>query len=97
MRWATAHWTQPDVDERAVVPAAADETERAVLVIGGAGFVGSHLVDRLIAEGHRRRRRRPLDRLAGQPGDGRGPKWRGSMSSSLHIHTLEASSDDLAT
>ena len=27
------------------------ESERAVLVIGGAGFIGSHLVDRLIVEG----------------------------------------------
>ena len=41
----------PEVDERAVVPAVADETGRAVLVIGGAGFIGSHLVDRMIVEG----------------------------------------------
>ena len=33
------------------------------LITGGAGFIGSHLADRLIAHGHcRRRRRRPLDR-----------------------------------
>ena len=25
---------------------------RTIMVCGGAGFVGSHLVDRLIAEGH---------------------------------------------
>ena len=39
------------VQERVVIPNVADDTERAVLVIGGAGFIGSHLVDRLIAEG----------------------------------------------
>ena len=43
-----------------------------VLITGGAGFIGSHLVDRYIAERRRRdRRRRLLDRLAAQPGSSR--------------------------
>ena len=69
--------------------AAVSERRRvAVLVIGGAGFIGSHLVDRLIAEGEvGRRRRRPVDRVARQPGRrpqrGRAPARR----SELRIHT----------
>lgn len=31
----------------------AKETQRTVLVTGGAGFVGSHLCERLVADGHR--------------------------------------------
>ena len=44
---------------------------KRILVIGGAGFIGSHLVDRLIAEGHQVR---VLDRM---PANLR-PAWMGS-------------------
>ena len=43
------------------------DSDVKIMVVGGAGFIGSHLVDRLLAEQHGRRRRRPVDRLARQP------------------------------
>ena len=66
-----------------------------VLVIGGAGFIGSHLVDRLHRRRRgRRRRRRPVDRLARQPR--RRPRRRRRLSGGeLHIHTLDAGGAEL--
>jgi UDP-glucose 4-epimerase len=68
-----------------------------VLVIGGAGFVGSHLVDRLIAEG------RPVDVVddlstgsLGNLAAARAEAARLDVGE-LHIHTLDACSEDLAT
>ena len=75
-----------------------DVTERAVLVIGGAGFIGSHLVDRLIAEGESvdvvddlsTGRSRNLAECA------RGVEARRRRSASeLRIHTLDACADEL--
>ena len=80
--------------------AAAPERERhtgGVLVIGGAGFLGSHLVDRLIAEG------RPVDVVddlstgsLANLSDARAEAARLDVGE-LHIHTLDACSDDLGT
>jgi UDP-glucose 4-epimerase len=68
-----------------------------VLVIGGAGFIGSHLVDRLIAEG---RSVDVVDDLStgslGNLADARAEAAR-LDASELHIHTLDAAGDDLAT
>src|SRR5262245_32058225 len=68
-----------------------------VLVIGGAGFVGSHLVDRLIAEG---RAVDVVDDLStgslGNLAAARAEAARLEVGE-LHIHTLDACSQDLAT
>jgi UDP-glucose 4-epimerase len=68
-----------------------------VLVIGGAGFVGSHLVDRLIAEG---RSVDVVDDLStgslGNLATARAEAARLEVGE-LHIHTLDACSEDLAT
>jgi UDP-glucose 4-epimerase len=68
-----------------------------VLVIGGAGFVGSHLVDRLIAEG---RAVDVVDDLStGSLGNLAAARAEASRLEvgELHIHTLDACSEDLAT
>jgi len=68
-----------------------------VLVIGGAGFVGSHLVDRLIAEG---RSVDVVDDLStGSLGNLAAARTEASRLDvgELHIHTLDACSEDLAT
>ena len=38
--------------DQAVRPVRADDTRKVVLVAGGAGFLGSFLCERLIAQGH---------------------------------------------
>lgn len=84
------------------VPDAAPEPEPAareggVLVIGGAGFVGSHLVDRLIAEG---RHVDVVDDLStGSLANLAAARTEAARLEvgELHIHTLDACSDDLAT
>jgi UDP-glucose 4-epimerase len=71
--------------------------EGGVLVIGGAGFVGSHLVDRLIAVG---RTVDVVDDLStgslANLAAARAEAARLEVGE-LHIHTLDACSDDLAT
>jgi UDP-glucose 4-epimerase len=90
----------PPTDGAPGVVAEPPERERrtgGVLVVGGAGFVGSHLVDRLIAEG------RPVDVVddlstgsLANLATARAEAARLDVSE-LHIHTLDACSDDLAT
>src|SRR5215216_6676929 len=89
-------------DERAVSPApsavpAREARTGGVLVIGGAGFIGSHLVDRLIAEG---RSVDVVDDLStGSLGNLAAARTEASRLEvgELHIHTLDACSDDLGT
>jgi UDP-glucose 4-epimerase len=67
------------------------------MVIGGAGFLGSHLVDRMIAEG---RTVDVVDDLStgslGNLASARAEAARLDVGE-LHIHTLDACSDDLGT
>ena len=66
------------------------------LVVGGAGFIGSHLVDRLVAE---RAAVEVVDDLSSGSlanlADARAAAPR--SGGELHIHTLDATSPDLAT
>ena len=77
--------------------AAGSERAGGVFVLGGAGFVGSHLVDRLIAEGGSVD---VVDDLStgslANLADARAEASR-LDASDLHIHTLDACSADLAT
>ncbi|MET0459836.1 MAG: NAD-dependent epimerase/dehydratase family protein [Ilumatobacteraceae bacterium] len=77
-------------------PPATPAPEGGVLVIGGAGFIGSHLVERLIAEGQSVD---VVDDLStgslGNLADARAEAGR-LASSELRIHTLDATGDDLA-
>ncbi len=74
----------------------AGEPSGSVLVIGGAGFIGSHLVERLIAEG---RSVDVVDDLSSGSlanlADSRAEASR-LDASELHIHTLDATGADLA-
>ena len=75
----------------------ADERVGGVLVIGGAGFVGSHLVERLIAEGGTVD---VVDDLStGSLANLAVARTEAARldASELHIHTLDACSADLAT
>jgi UDP-glucose 4-epimerase len=75
------------------------ESERRppdVMVIGGAGFIGSHLVDRLVAE-------RAAVEVADDLSSGSLANLAEARASArrngtdLHIHTVDATSPDLAT
>jgi UDP-glucose 4-epimerase len=67
-----------------------------VLVVGGAGFIGSHLVDRLVAE-------QAAVEVADDLSSGSLANLAGARAAAprsggeLHIHTLDATSPDLAT
>src|SRR4051812_26823903 len=78
-------------------PPVRDRRSGGVLVVGGAGFVGSHLVDRLIAEG---RVVDVVDDLStgslANLAAARAEAARLEVGE-LHIHTLDACSEDLAT
>ena len=92
----------PPIDDPAVTgrpeqdPPPVAEHVGGVLVIGGAGFVGSHLVDRLIAEGEAVD---VVDDLStgslGNLSDARAAVATG-VSSELRISTLDAAGDELA-
>jgi UDP-glucose 4-epimerase len=85
--------TAPSVD----TAPAAEARSGGVLVVGGAGFVGSHLVDRLIAEG---RSVDVVDDLStGSLGNLAAARTEAARLDvgELHIHTLDACSDDLGT
>jgi UDP-glucose 4-epimerase len=73
-----------------------ETTDRGVLVIGGAGFIGSHLVERLIAEGESVD---VVDDLStgtlGNLADARA-EAAAATSSELRINTLDACGEDLA-
>jgi UDP-glucose 4-epimerase len=75
----------------------ADDRVGGILVIGGAGFVGSHLVERLIAEGGAVD---VVDDLStGSLANLAVARAEAARldASELHIHTLDACSADLAT
>ncbi len=63
-----------------------------VLVVGAAGFIGSHLVDRLVGEGHSVD---AIDDLS--TGSLANLSDARAMGGDLRIHTLNAASDELAT
>jgi UDP-glucose 4-epimerase len=83
-----------DASDRA--DAASEGREPDVLVIGGAGFIGSHLVDRLVGE---RVAVEVADDLSSGSlanlADARATARRTGVD--LHIHTVDATSPDLAT
>jgi UDP-glucose 4-epimerase len=83
-----------DASDRA--DTASEGREPDVLVIGGAGFIGSHLVDRLVGE---RVAVEVADDLSSGSlanlADARATAQRTGVD--LHIHTVDATSPDLAT
>ena len=68
-------------------PNVPSNNERAVLVTGGAGFIGSHLVQKLLRDGYRVR---VLDNFA----TGKGDNLAGARAD---IEVIEGSIADLAT
>ncbi len=92
----------PDVPPDGVAATPDEDAPRerragGVLVVGGAGFIGSHLVDRLIAEG---RTVDVVDDLStgslGNLAVARAEAARLDVGE-LHIHTMDAAGPDLAT
>jgi UDP-glucose 4-epimerase len=76
--------------------AADDQRATDVLVIGGAGFIGSHLVDRLVAGGSAVEVADDLSSGSlANLSDARVTARR--TGGDLHIHTMDAMSPDLAT
>jgi UDP-glucose 4-epimerase len=62
-----------------------------VLVVGGAGFIGSHLVERLITEGHR------VDVVDDLSSGSLAHLGAARSMGGLTIHTLDAASDDVVS